>query len=231
MKNIFAFDVYGTLIDTHGMVTLLQQMIGDQAIQFSQQWRTKQLEYTFRRAAMGQQQYQDFNTCTETALIHTNCAMQTKLSDHQQQSLLAAYTELPDFTDAVPCLQQMNQQDNQCWAFSNGTYKAVNKLMQHAHLNPYLTGVYSVDPLKTYKPDPAVYYGFAELHSLELGNHQRLGQNCVLVSANPFDIIGAKAADWQTVWLQRHDTNVFDSWELQPDHTIHSLAALADLFL
>ncbi len=35
MKTIYAFDVYGTLIDTHGVVALLTTMVGDNAMAFS----------------------------------------------------------------------------------------------------------------------------------------------------------------------------------------------------
>lgn len=38
-----AFDVYGTLIDTDGVVDRLREWIGSQAETFSQTWRSKQL--------------------------------------------------------------------------------------------------------------------------------------------------------------------------------------------
>ena len=48
-----AFDVYGTLIDTDGVVSQLREWIGSQADVFSQTWRSKQLEYSFRRGLCG----------------------------------------------------------------------------------------------------------------------------------------------------------------------------------
>jgi 2-haloacid dehalogenase len=35
MATILAFDVYGTLINTHGVISLLENMIGDKAQNFS----------------------------------------------------------------------------------------------------------------------------------------------------------------------------------------------------
>ncbi len=35
MSTTIAFDVYGTLIDTHGVVSILQTMIGEKALSFS----------------------------------------------------------------------------------------------------------------------------------------------------------------------------------------------------
>ena len=49
---------------------------------------------------------------------------------------------------------------------------------------------------------------------------------CVLISSNPFDVIGAKAAGWQAVWVQRTPENIFDPWEYRPDVTISSLTQL-----
>lgn len=43
-----AFDVYGTLINTHGVVSALEELVGDKAKTFSSTWRDKQLEYSFR---------------------------------------------------------------------------------------------------------------------------------------------------------------------------------------
>ena len=66
MATTLAFDVYGTLINTHGVVSLLENMIGDNAHAFSTTWREKQLEYSFRRGLM--QNYVLFSVCTEQAL-------------------------------------------------------------------------------------------------------------------------------------------------------------------
>ena len=52
MATTLAFDVYGTLINTHGVLSLLDDMIGDNAQAFSNTWREKQLEYSFRRGLM-----------------------------------------------------------------------------------------------------------------------------------------------------------------------------------
>ncbi len=53
-------------------------------------------------------------------------------------------------------------------------------------------------------------------------------KNTELVSANPFDIIGARAAGWKTAWLRRGA--VFDSREeFAPDIAADSLAQLPEI--
>ena len=48
------------------MSVRLRPLIGDSAARAAELWRTKQLEYTFRRAAMGK--YENFDVCTRQAL-------------------------------------------------------------------------------------------------------------------------------------------------------------------
>ncbi len=38
MALTLAFDVYGTLIDTHGITEMLEEFVGDQAAHFSSRW-------------------------------------------------------------------------------------------------------------------------------------------------------------------------------------------------
>ena len=63
MKTTLAFDVYGTLIDTRGVLETLEKWLdtGD-ALSVSKLWREKQLEYSFRRGLM--RDYVDFSVCT-----------------------------------------------------------------------------------------------------------------------------------------------------------------------
>jgi len=44
MATTLAFDVYGTLINTHGVVATLEDLVGEKAKAFSNTWRDKQLE-------------------------------------------------------------------------------------------------------------------------------------------------------------------------------------------
>ena len=48
MQIALAFDINGTLIDPHGLITELQKHVGDGAGEFSRVWRDKQLEYSWQ---------------------------------------------------------------------------------------------------------------------------------------------------------------------------------------
>jgi len=223
MKKVLAFDVYGTLIDPHGVVVLLQTMVGQQAVAFSTLWRNKQLEYTFRRAAMGGAgNYRDFGVCTQAALDYADQLLDTQLTVANKQALLVVYNELPAFDEVAGSLQQLQSLGFDCWAFSNGTPSGVAHVLCHAQIEQYLLGVFSVNQVRSFKPAAVVYDAFAKQHAC--------GKSaaCVLISSNPFDVIGAKAAGWHAIWVQRSSQNVFDPWELQPDATITGLQQLQD---
>lgn len=128
MAQVLAFDVYGTLIDTHGVVTELERRLGalgkaELAPEFSRRWRDKQLEYSFRRGLMGA--YAPFGRCTEEALVFTDRALQAGLSENDRDHLMQVYAELPAFAEAEVALTRLAEAGVICVAFSNGTAAAV----------------------------------------------------------------------------------------------------------
>ncbi len=63
-----AFDMYGTVVDV-GALALACKEVAPGPGAFTDQWRAKQLEYTFLRSLMGK--YQDFWRVSEQALEFT----------------------------------------------------------------------------------------------------------------------------------------------------------------
>ena len=190
-RPVLAFDVYGTLFDTRGVIAALAAYAGQDAGALAQLWRDKQLEYSFRKGLMGA--YQDFTQCTRQALDYVCTRAGLALDDEQRSNLLAAYDHLPAFDDAEPALEQLETDGFAIYAFSNGPARAVWSLLQSSQLAPYFLDVISVDEIRSFKPDPEVYR-----HFLRRANCH--GSGTWLVSANPFDVIGALAAGWQAAW-------------------------------
>jgi len=218
MTNTLAFDVYGTLIDTNGVVVALQEMIGNQAAEFSRVWREKQLEYTFRRGLM--QRYRSFSVCTRDALNFTCAALNIDLGMKDKQRLMDSYGVLPAFSDVVKALDGLKTADYRLYAFSNGKADAVKALLDHAGILDHFIDVISVDEIQTFKPDPAVYF-----HLLKRCNSAP--ESSWLISGNAFDVIGAKSAGLKGIWLKRTAAAVFDPWEgFAPDASIPALTEL-----
>ena len=219
MSITLAFDIYGTLINPHGVVEELSGHIDERAQAFSNLWRDKQLEYSFRRGLMGR--YENFPTCTRQALEYTDSVFQTGLSDAVKESLMKLYGRLPAYDDVSASLQVLADAGYRMYGFSNGTAEAVSGLLQHAGIDNYFEGVISVDTIGTFKPDPRVYS-----HCLEVSGAD--ADKCWLVSSNGFDVIGAVSTGMKAAWLQRSKEIVFDPWGIEPTCIIHGLDELPE---
>jgi 2-haloacid dehalogenase len=219
MSITLAFDVYGTLIDTHGVVIALETHIGNKAPEFSRTWRDKQLEYSFRRGLM--QNYENFAICTRNALDYTCSFYKVSLSQKDKEELLSAYKVLPAFDDVEEGLTRAKETGFKMFAFSNGSAEAVETLLSNAGIRGYFIDVVSVDEMKSYKPNPGVYSHF-------LRRASAAGSDAWLISGNPFDVIGAISSGMRAAWIKRSPEALFDPWGIEPTLTIHSLLNLAE---
>ena len=218
MKQTIAFDVYGTLIDTHGVIATLNQLNVPNAQAFSAMWREKQLEYAFRRALM--KNYVDFSVCTYQALQFTNQHYNAKLNGQQLQQLLDYYSQLPAFDDVKPALEKLHNEQHRLFAFSNGSSQAVEKLLNAANISHFFHDIISVEAVQSFKPDPNVYQYFLTHTKADI-------DNAWLISSNPFDIIGAINTGLNTAWVKRNKNQVFDPWQKVPNIEVSSLSALS----
>jgi 2-haloacid dehalogenase len=219
MQTTIAFDVYGTLIDTNGVIGALQKLIGGKAEIFSQTWRDKQLEYSFRRSLM--QNYKNFAVCTGQALDYTCTLHKVSLSDEQKSELLGVYRVLPAFSDVKEGLARLQAAGFRLYAFSNGKTDALEMLLNNAGIRDLFLGVVSVHDIKTFKPSTGTYCHF-------LRQAGATGCNAWLISSNPFDVIGAISAGMKAAWLRRSPEAVFDPWGIDPTITVSDLLDLGD---
>jgi len=214
-----AFDVYGTLIDAHGIVASLRKMVGDKAVNFSRLWRDKQLEYSFRRGLM--RNYANFAVCTSNALDFACASCKAQLSEEQKKELLGMYRALPAFKDAHQGLARLQAAGFRMYAFSNGSADTVETLLANAGIKDFFLGIVSVDDLKTFKPNPDVYRYFLKKSGAP-------GSSAWLVSSNPFDVIGAISAGMKAAWVQRTAEELFDPWGIEPTIIVKNLADIRE---
>lgn len=218
MNSAVAFDIYGTLIDTQAVLTRLTELVGDKAPAISQAWRQKQLEYSFRRGLM--RDYCDFSVCTRQALIFACREHAVEAREEMVERAMQAYADLDAFADVPAGLAALHAQGVQLHAFSNGSRAAVQRLLERAGIDHYFRSVVSVEDIRSFKPDPAVY-----AHLLRSCGVPAT-QLCML-SSNPFDVLGAAHAGLRNAWLRRDSTSQFDPWERQPDITLEGFGEVA----
>ena len=217
MPAVLAFDVYGTLVDPIRVWTRLREYVPDRAVSIAELWRQKQLEYAFRLTAMDR--YQDFEWVTARALEYALEASATALAPDQVAGLLAQYDELEPFPDVVPGLEALSRLDLQLVVFSNGSPRMLNAVLASSGLARYFQDVVSVDDVRAFKPSPRVYCHL-------MSRVRRLAGEVLLVSSNPFDVIGAQATGVPAAWVNRSEAP-FDPIADPPGLVVTSLEALA----
>jgi len=213
MKINIAFDVYGTLIDTQGVLDLLKVFVGEKAQLFSETWRLKQLEYSFRRGLM--QRYEHFSVCTKDALNFTCVSLAENLTETQKQELLDRYKILPAFNDVNGALSELSQK-YKLIAFSNGESASVTALLDNAKISDYFSDVVTADEISMFKPSPEIYQHL-------LNRLDSTAEQTWLISSNPFDVIGAKSYGLKSAWVKRSEAAVYDPWGIEPNVVIDKL--------
>lgn len=195
MRQLAIFDAYNTLFDVGGLSELAERELAGRGAALVALWRTKQLEYTWLLSLLGR--YEDFWAVTEAALDYACEALGVDLPGAARKRLLQGLLYVPAFPDAGPALAALTARGVRCCIFSNGTRTMLEAAVQANGFGPYLEQVLSVDDeVRMYKPHPAGY-GYV---------CRRLGirpAEAYFVSSNGFDVAGAGAFGFPTVWVNR----------------------------
>src|SRR4051794_14396661 len=108
MPEAIGFDIYGTLVAPLEMNEHLRPVVGEElADRFSELWRQKQIEYTFRRALM--RRYEDFGICTRQSLAHAANVLGVEISGEDREKLIEEYQNLWPFPDVIPGIEGLNE--------------------------------------------------------------------------------------------------------------------------
>src|SRR5436190_6009733 len=214
----FVFDAYGTLFDVHAAIARHRDAAGLEADRLSEIWRTKQLEYAWMLSAAGH--YVDFWTLTERALDHALARCPT-VDRALRSTLLDGYFRLDAFPDARTALSALKAQGLKTAILSNGSPRMLDGAVTAAGIGTDLDAVLSVDAIRIYKPQPAVYAMAADTLGLAPAE-------IAFVSSNRWDVMGATAFGFRCVWVNR--ANLPEEYpELAPAKVVRDLASLAML--
>ncbi|PNP44540.1 hypothetical protein TGAMA5MH_03670 [Trichoderma gamsii] len=200
-----AFDLYGTILSTDSIVKELAKLFGDEKAKVvATQARRYQLEYSWRINGMGM--YQSFGELTRWSFRHAAAEVGEELSPEQEDKVMNAYNGLDAFPEVEAGLNLIAETPAvEAYVFSNGTEAMITSslrtspsLARSSSVLP-ASRVVSVDPIRVFKPDQRTYAHFAKVAGME-SQVEKLW----LVSSNPFDALGARAAGWRSVWVNRN---------------------------
>ncbi|KAI1385194.1 haloacid dehalogenase [Hypoxylon trugodes] len=225
-KTVIAFDLYGTLLSTESIAQELAKIYGeDKAKSLAALWRRYQLEYTWRINSMGE--YKSFSEITRNALGHAVAEHELTLSAKDADTLMKSYDALHVFPEIPLALKLLEENGDrvEAYVFSNGTDEMVgNSINTSPELGPHagrFKSLITVDGLKCFKPDRRTYD-----HLVEQAGKQGEASDVWVVSANPFDIAGSRAAGLQAAFIDRAGKGWID--RLEPNRNPSVVASGVD---
>ena len=191
--SAYVFDAYGTLFDVHSAVRRHAKAIGPDGQLLSEIWRAKQLEYSWVRSLMGA--YADFWQLTEQALDFAFRKVPT--ADPQLRTqLLEAYWRLDCYPEVPAVLKSLKAEGARLAILSNGSPAMLDSAVRSAALDKVLDDVISVDSVRRFKTDPAVY-------DLVTTSFRLYPDAVSFQSSNRWDVAGATRFGFRTVWINR----------------------------
>ena len=219
MKNIKAiiFDAYGTLFDVNSAAEKCKDKIGDKWEGFANYWRTTQLEYTWLRSLMNR--HKDFWQVTEDSL---DKSMQVfNIDSSMRNELLNLYKVLSTFPEVKEVLNKLKEKNYKLAILSNGTPSLLNELVKSNNLDNIFNDIFSVEEVKTYKPDPKVY-------NIPIKKYQIQKNEVAYLSANTWDVSAGGNYGFNPVWVNRNK-NIFDKLDYLPKNEVKNLNQLLDI--
>ncbi len=212
------FDAYGTLFDFASATARCTKIPDEHRAALTALWREKQLQYTWLRAL--QRRYVDFETVTRDALDFALDSFGIA-SPERRDELMAAYNTLDAFPEVGDVLRTIRAAGIRTAILSNGSPSMLRSAVHNAGLDSLLDAVLSVDAVRTFKTDPAVYQ-FA-LDELGLGVADVSFQ-----SSNGWDAYAASAFGMRVVWCNRYRQRP-ERLPGAPDFEVQTLQALPAL--
>ena len=219
MKNIKAiiFDAYGTLFDVNSAAEKCKSKIGDKWENFANYWRKTQLEYTWLRSMMNR--HKDFWAVTEDSLAKSMEVF--KIDPLMKNQLLDLYKVLSTFPEVKDVLQKLKKKSYKLAILSNGTPALLNKLVKSNNLDNIFNDIFSVEEVKTYKPNPKVY-------DIPVQKYQIQKNEVAYLSANTWDVSAGGNYGFKPVWVNRNKS-IFDNLDYVPKYQIENLNKLIDI--
>jgi len=220
------FDLFGTVLDLSGSLTpsisrfLEAKGVDLPADEFWQQWRYRQRIEQHQDTIMmlGHSGYLE---TVRRAFVYTLALFDIPITDEEVYHFLLVWQDLDPFPDVRPALPRLATR-YRLIALSNGDQVFLNHLATN-RIQYNFDEVMSVAQFGSFKPHPAVYRGAARQLCLDVNE-------CMMISANAFDIVGARACGFRAGYVDRTGLPYDDS-PYRPDVTVKDFAELANVLL
>ena len=211
------FDAYGTLFDVNSAAEKCKDKIGKKWENFSNFWRTTQLEYTWIRSLM--KRHKDFWKITEDSLDKSMKVFD--IDENMKNELLNLYKILSPYPEVKEVLKNLKRRNKRLAILSNGTPDLLKELVLSNDLNNLFDDLFSIEEVKIYKPASKVY-------EMPIKKYNIKANEITFLSANTWDVSGAGNYGYNSIWVNRNNSH-FDILDYQPKNEIGNLSQLLDI--
>jgi 2-haloacid dehalogenase len=221
--SVCIFDAYGTLFDVAAAARVAASEPGREQLaaiwpKLAEDWRRKQLEYTWLRAVM--RQHTDFWTVTQDGL---DWALEAAGLDDPdlRERLLALYWELEAYPEVHAMLARLKAAGLQTAILSNGSPDMLTGAVRSAGIADLLDDTLSVESTGIFKPDASVYRLVTERFACT-------PDRVLFSSSNGWDAAAAAGFGFRTAWVNRAGQPM-DRLPARPHHVLSDLTTIPDL--
>ena len=221
------FDLFGTILDLGGSLTpFISESLDVHAATdvsadtFWEQWRYRQRieQYQDTIMMLGHSGYLE---TVRRALHYTLRRNSIDVLPDTVKEFMRGWEQLSPFPEVLAALSRLQSQ-YQLVVLSNGDPAFLDYLVRE-RVGWEFDNVISVTSVGAFKPHPAVYRAAAGELGLEVNE-------CLMVSANSFDIMGARACGYSGAFVNRYKLPYEDT-PYQPDVTVRDFTELAEALL
>lgn len=220
------FDLFGTILDLGGSLTpfigesLTAHESAVSAEDFWEQWRYRQRieQYQDTIMMLGHSGYLE---TVRRALHYTLRRNGIDAAPDTVTEFMRGWQQLAPFPEVLPALSRL-QSRYRLVVLSNGDPAFLDDLVTQRVVWDF-DNIISVTSAGAFKPRPAVYRAAAGKLGLEVNQ-------CLMVSANSFDIMGARTCGYRGAFVNRYQLPYEDT-PYQPDITVSDFIGLAEALL
>jgi 2-haloacid dehalogenase len=163
--------------------------------------------------------HKDFWQVTEDSLDKSMQAF--KIDSLMRNELLDLYKVLSTFPEVKEVLNKLKKKNYKLAILSNGTPSLLKELVKSNNLDNIFDDIFSIEEVKTYKPDPKVY-------NIPIKKYQIQKSEVAYLSANTWDVSAGGNYGFNPVWVNRNNS-IFDNLDYVPKYQIENLSKLIEI--
>jgi 2-haloacid dehalogenase len=189
--GVVFFDLFGTLLPLGPLDDACERLARGRGHEIAVRWRARQIEATWLRTIMDR--WVDLDVVTVDALRATLAELDVRADDGRLADTAATFAQLPVDPAAPDAIQRLHDAGVALGILSNASTATVATVLARSDLA--FDHALSVDPVRGFKPHPAVYQLAVDATGLA---PDRIG----FVTSNGWDAAGAGSFGLRVAWLR-----------------------------